>query len=401
MKDVIRWWRSFCHILLSTVQRFEATERRRDAGALTYTTLFALVPVITVSYSILSAIPALQTWGEQANQQLLAYVMPEGSDVISGYLQQFSSQARKLTWVGAIFLFVTALMLLRTIELQFNRIWQVERSRTGMNTFFRYWAVLTLGPLLFGAAFAASSFLASLPLWTEETGLWLEVAAILPWLFSSAAIACLYVLVPNCQVPLPAATAAAVLVATIFEVGKYLFANIIGMFPSYQLIYGAFAAVPLFLLWVYLSWSLILLGAELSYALARDNQSGRKSRKSRTSYSSRLETRVAVLQQLASAQNEQQLLSEDDLRYAQAELKHLQQATLVSRHSEQGWVLLPDLQHVSMQQLCQDLPLQELQQPVAVLQHWQQQWLQQGDAALQQSLATALAATAEQPNTQH
>ena len=147
-------WRRTAQIIWSTLTRFESMERRRDAAALTYTTLFALVPVLTVSYSILSALPALQSWGEQANAQLFAYVMPEGSEVISEYLQQFSQQARKLTWVGLVFLFITAFMLLQTVETQFNRIWNVQTSRSKIQTFFRYWAVLSLGPLFFGAAFA-------------------------------------------------------------------------------------------------------------------------------------------------------------------------------------------------------------------------------------------------------
>ncbi len=387
MKDLSRLLARYRRIFTATLQRFEATERRRDAGALTYTTLFALVPVITVTYSILSAIPALQHWGEQANQQLLAYVMPEGSDVISGYLQQFSSQARKLTWVGALFLFVTALMLLRTIELQFNRIWQVERPRTGLNTFFRYWAVLTLGPMLFGAAFAASSFLASLPLWAEDVGAWLELASIIPWLLSTAAIGCLYMLVPNCRVPLSAALLAALLVATVFELGKFLFAEIMGMFPSYQLIYGAFAAVPLFLLWMYLSWSLLLFGAELSYALAKDAEG-----KASPTTTDRLSLRVQVLSQLAELQNDHQCADEYSLRYAQHELRLLQRLGLVTRQQEQGWVLVPDLAHISMALLCQDLTLAELRpQADAQLSDWRQQLVEQGAAALKLSLADVLA----------
>ncbi|MEE3189376.1 MAG: YihY family inner membrane protein, partial [Pseudomonadota bacterium] len=157
-------------VLWQTLKRFESMERRKEAAALTYTTLFALVPVITVSYSILSAIPTLQEWGQDANQQLLSYVLPQGSEVITDYLRQFSEQARQLTWIGIAALFVTCIFLLQTIEGQFNRIWNVESSRSKIQTFFRYWAVLSLGPLLFGAGVATSSVLASMPLWENSPG---------------------------------------------------------------------------------------------------------------------------------------------------------------------------------------------------------------------------------------
>ena len=102
--------------------------------------------------------------GGDLSNNLLAYVMPEGSEQISAYLLAFSQQARSLTWIGVVFLFITALMLLRTIEMQFNRIWNVDKPRSGLQNFFRYWAVLSLGPLLIGGAIAASSLVASLPM---------------------------------------------------------------------------------------------------------------------------------------------------------------------------------------------------------------------------------------------
>ncbi|UXD88007.1 YihY family inner membrane protein [Thalassolituus hydrocarboniclasticus] len=403
-----RFWRRLRltgQILWQTLKRFEGEERRRDAAALTYTTLFALVPVITVTYAILSAIPELQSWGDQAHGELLAYVMPEGSETISAYLVQFSQQARKLTWVGVAFLFVTAFMLLRTIEMQFNRIWNVDKPRSGLQTFFRYWAVLSLGPLLFGAAFAASSLLAAMPLWQDAGALTGQIALpvrLLPWLLSSGAICALYMLVPNCRVPWRNALLAAVLVATVFEAGKFLFAKAVGLFPSYQLIYGAFAAVPLFLLWIYLAWMLLLLGAELSYSLSHV-----RSQKRRLPL---LWQRLLLLQTLWQAQQSGQLPDEArlcrlarDLPAADVGrlLQEFQQQGWATQTQDQQWVWIADLNGLSLASFFRTLTLQQLQQPLpdnisgpafGALQNWQQQWLEQRSTLLDMRLSELLPA---------
>lgn len=267
---LIRLWR----VVWQTLKRFESMERRRDAAALTYTTLFALVPILTLSFTALSMIPPLRDWGVEASNELLTHILPDGNDVIASYLLQFSEQARELTWIGLIILFFTAFMLLKTIEGQFNKIWNVARTRSAVQNFFRYWAVLSLGPLLFGAAFATSSFISSLPLWNESIGLGLRaLARVIPWLLTSAAVTVLYVMVPNCKVPIRHAVISAFIVASVFEFGKWIFSNAVGLFPSYKLIYGAFAAVPLFLTWLYISWMVVLLGAELSYGLSHHRRS--------------------------------------------------------------------------------------------------------------------------------
>jgi membrane protein len=386
---------SLFHLLWSSLKRFEREERRRDAAALTYTTLFALVPVITVSYSILSALPALQSWGEQANQQLLTYVMPEGSSVISGYLTQFSQQARQLTWLGVPFLFATAFMLLRTIEMQFNRIWNVSNPRSGMQTFLRYWAVLSLGPLLFGAAFAASSVLASVRLFGDTALLVPGAARLIPWALGVLALTSLYMLVPNCKVPWKHALLASILVATVFEVAKFLFGRIMGMFPSYQLIYGAFAAVPLFLLWMYLGWMLLILGAEVSFALSHRQQ--------HSGHSEPLGLRLRIISELLAAQNgnkplDQQalerVLCEDDLEHIERFVCYAeqQQWLKVSHENELLWIRDPEL--LMLRDLVNDLKISQLIQPQErhqSLNDWHQGLMQSMKLSLDQPVASLLA----------
>ncbi len=362
-----RFWKSIRivgPVLWQTVSRFENTERRRDAAALTYTTLFALVPVLTVIYAILSAIPALHEWGGEINAKMLSYVMPEGSEQISEYLIAFSQQARRLTWVGVLFLFITSLMLLRTIEIQFNKIWNVDKPRSGLQTFFRYWAVLTLGPVFIIGALTASSVVASLPLITnlESTPL---LVRMIPWLFSTAALTAMYMLVPNCRVPWRNALIAAFIVALVLELGKFLFTRIIGLFPSYKLIYGAFAAVPLFLLWTYMAWMLLLLGAELSYALSHYAP---KNRKLPT-----LWRRLLLVHFLVKQQEKGELLTERELIkrvreltpvQVRVSLQELQRQGLATLTQENQWVWLPNIEHFTIVELFQDMTITDLNAPM-------------------------------------
>ncbi len=397
-------WRHAGRVLWQTIKRFEGESRRRDAAALTYTTLFALVPVITVTYAILSALPALQSWGQQAHTDLLAYLMPEGSGTVSDYLVQFSQQARKLTWVGVLFLFVTAFMLLRTIEMQFNKIWNVEKPRSGLQTFLRYWAVLSLGPLLFGAALAASSLLASLPLWSNFSSVPVMVR-LLPWLLSSGAITALYMLVPNCKVPWRHALLAALFVATVFEAGKFLFARVVGLFPSYQLIYGAFAAVPLFLMWIYLSWLLLLLGAELSFSLSHFSTTEPRGLPA-------LWLRLRLIdvlwqRQQAGLENDEEALTAalPDLTPEEVneQLAFCQQRGWLTLSQDQQWVWLRDLNQLTMKALSADQPLAEMTRPVPadvvlseaqrpLWQGWQAQWNTRLQDSVAQLLLTSAAA---------
>lgn len=187
-----------------------------------------------------------------------------------GYLQQFSQQAQKLTVVGIVLLMVTAFMMLQAIENAFNQIWQLSSGRKGLSSFLLYWAILSLGPLMLSAGFGVSSYVASLGLWKEDwvpTSGTIALAFIIPYFFSFLAFTLIYWAVPNCNVLLKHAAMGGALASLLFEIGKEVFSAATTFFPSYQLIYGAFAAVPLFLLWIYVSWVVILFSAEVVYLL--------------------------------------------------------------------------------------------------------------------------------------
>ena len=384
---------SVLSLIWQTVVRFESLERRRDAAALTYTTLFALVPVITVTYSIIRGMPSLQALGQQAHTDLLAYVMPEGSELISQYLVQFSEQAQQLTWLGVVFLFATAILLLQTVEEQFNRIWRVEVARSAVQRFFRYWAVLSLGPVLFVVAQGVSSLLASFTLF--ETGDVPWIAVLIPWLLTTAAVTFVYMLVPNCRVPGKDAVIAALLVATVFESGKFLFARIIGLFPSYQLIYGAFAAVPLFLMWVYLSWLVVLFGAELTYSLSHPH--------GKTSLDP-VRQRMRLLMAMMERQRTGQTFDEANIRKSLEDvpapqvsfmLQQFRRRGWVHQTQDESWVWLPDLRSISAGDFFADLTLEELSSASTndgtddindPASRWIQHWKNEGQLALEANL---------------
>lgn len=262
-------WHAVARIVLIPLRqiwgRFMQDEGPRNAAALTYTSLFAVVPLLTVIYSMLAALPAFRGVGDELQGMLFDHFVPATGAVMQDYMGNFADQARQLTLVGVAVLILTAGMMIVNIEKAFNGIWRVEKPRRGVQAFLLYWTVLTLGPLLLGAGMVLSSYLASMPLLEQLTGAVggrATVLGYLPFIFSMTAFTLLYWAVPHCRVRLRDAALGGIAMALLFEVAKKIFTWFVTHFPSYELVYGAFAAVPVFLLWVYVSWLLILLCAQ-------------------------------------------------------------------------------------------------------------------------------------------
>lgn len=257
-KEISEFW-------LFLIRRFLDDRGINNAAALTYTTLFAVVPMMTVTFTMLSTIPAFQGVGEEIQSFIFSNFVPSTGETVQTYLKEFTTQARQLTWLGVLLLALTAFTMLVTIEKTFNTIWRVRQPRRGVSSFLLYWAILSLGPILLGAGFAASTYITSLSLISGPDALIgaRVLLGFMPLLTSVAAFTLLYATVPNARVPLRHAFLGAAFTAVLFEVAKGLFGLYVGFFPGYQLIYGAFATVPLFLLWIYVSWLIVLFGAEL------------------------------------------------------------------------------------------------------------------------------------------
>jgi membrane protein len=256
--------------LLYVASRYSADRCSENAAALTYMSLFALVPLLTVLYTMATAIPTFQGMEEQMQGFLFEHLMPESSSEIETYLNDFSRQAKNLTGPGIVFLVVTAVLMLRNIEKAFNLIWRARENRSAVSSFLLYWAVLSLAPVTIGLALAISTYLSSFANVVEQYDV-IGINAILlkcvPLLLSTAGFTLLYIAVPNCRVPFKHCIIGGFVAALAFHAARALFTKVM-VGSSYAFIYGAFAAVPLFLLWIYLSWNIVLMGGILVHSFS-------------------------------------------------------------------------------------------------------------------------------------
>jgi membrane protein len=249
-------------------RRLEEDRCEESAAWLTWVSLFALVPTLTVFYAILSMFPAFEAAGQRLSDLAFGYLVPDAGAAIRDYLLGFAEQARHLKVAGSAMLLVSVGLMLRSIEDTFNRIWRVERARHGLVRFLVHTAIVLLAPLLAAGALLLGTYLGSLHLLqgraAAEAGSLLLQAT--PALLGFAACTLLYLTVPNRPVRLVHAATGGALVSLCFFAGKELFTWAVAH-ATYGMVYGAFAALPLFLLWLNLSWLLLLLGAEFVHAL--------------------------------------------------------------------------------------------------------------------------------------
>lgn len=253
------------------VTRFFQYRCTEVAASLTFTTLLSLVPLIAIGLALVAAFPAFSEYSIQIKIFLLTTMVPEAAGkVITVYVQQFADNAAQLTAIGIAFLGVTALTLMFTIDKELNAIWRVIRPRPLLHRLLIYWAMLTVGPLLIGASLTLTSWLVGLSMGLTQAipGVDVVLLQLAPLLLTTVAFSALYLIVPNRQTPWRHALAGGVAAAAGFEAMKQGFALYIANFPTYQMVYGAFASVPIFLLWIYLSWMAVLLGAVIAVSLS-------------------------------------------------------------------------------------------------------------------------------------
>jgi membrane protein len=265
----------FAHVQVRDLLRFAGQRLREErlpqvAGSLTFTTVLALVPLLTIALAVFTTFPLFDTFRRALDSYFLRSLIPAGiANTILNYLNQFASQATRLSAVGAVALIGTAVAMIGTVDRTFNRIWRVRTARPIAQRVLTYWAVITLGPLLIGVSISVTGYL-----FAAANGAVLKVPllgavtfTLVSLALTAGAFTLLYMVVPNRFIDWRDAACGGLLAAIAFELSKRLFAVFIASFPTYTVLYGALAAIPLFLVWIYLGWLITLVGATLTAAL--------------------------------------------------------------------------------------------------------------------------------------
>lgn len=252
------------------LKRFLGDRLFEAAGALSYTTAFALVPLSMVVFGVLSAFPVFNQWSESLTTYIFANFVPSAAKAVSGYLTDFSANTSKLTAAGALALIVSLLVTLTSVEAVFNRIWRVPTARPKFGRFLVYWTVLTLGALVAATSLALLTRFFALAIFETVPGRWLEalLLRVTPMAIELLAFASIFKVVPHRTVKWRHAFAGAALSVFLFECVKWGLAVYLGSFDSYKTIYGAIAFVPILMLWIFLGWSSILFGASFASSMS-------------------------------------------------------------------------------------------------------------------------------------
>lgn len=248
-----------------TLARYNGDACLRIAASLSYTSLLALVPLVAIAVAVLSAFPVFNGVRADLGILLLSYVAPHAGAQVQGAIDQFVVNTGQLTTLGVVGLAVVAVMLLATVEAALNTIWRVRERRAWVARLMAYWTLLTLGPLLLAAGLSLSSTVlagARLAGLAGELGNAREVLArVAPLAFAVLGFTALYTALPNRHVSIRHAAAGGLVAALLFEALKIAFGVFVAGIASVHAIYGALAALPLFLTWMYFTWAIVLFGA--------------------------------------------------------------------------------------------------------------------------------------------
>jgi membrane protein len=334
--------------------RFVSDACGQSASALTYMTLFAVVPVMTLMFSMFSVVPAFQGLENKIQALIFNHFLPQSGAEIQQYLTEFSNQARKLSILGAIILLVTSYLMLANIEKTFNKIWGNTSCRRGLYSFLLYWGVLSIGPLLIGIGLAIHAYLIAFQLTVNEIdalGIIASILKILPWLFTWGAFSFLFIAIPNCKISHRNALIGGLITSILFELAKIGFSIFIS-YSSYTNIYGVFAIFPIFLIWIYLMWIIVLAGAEIVRSLETFKSAWSKN------YFPDFFAVLIILWECWNKQQENKTLSNKDMLIAGFEEQHwmklrdqLLKEYILKETINGHYVLVRDLAHLKLSHL--------------------------------------------------
>ncbi len=358
------YFKRLFHFYWFLLQRFLQQRCTETAASLSYTSLLSLVPLMAVIFAGFSSFSVFDELFSELQRFVFENFVPSSSEVIQEHLHQFVSKASRLTLVGLISLFVIALMLMWQIDRSLNRIWTVKRSKNIMRTFLIYWATLTLGPMLIGFSLAITSYITSLPVLTgaaELVGLRTELLALVPVFLTLIAFTLIYLIIPNTRVNFYHALVGGVTATILFELSKKGFAFYISNNHTYSSLYGALSTLPIFLIWIYISWLVTLLGAMTTRCMALFDFSPSEYHLSQHPFISAFHIlRVLyIASQQGKTVSEAQLHNEAVLRFEQTLetiLSELENLSWIHRTEDEQWALSRDLDSITLWDLYYKLP---------------------------------------------
>jgi membrane protein len=368
------------HARIRAFSRFLARRTLEDdlfqaAGALSFTTVFALVPLSMVVFGVLAAFPVFAEWSDQLSDYVFSNFVPRAAGSVQTYLKQFSANAGQLTAAGVVALLVSLLITVSGVEAAFNRIWRVKAARPKFGRFIVYWTVLTLGALLAAASLALSARFFALSVFETQVGSALEqlLLRLAPMGIELVMIAVIYRVVPHRTIHWRHALAGALLATVLLEAIKAGIALYLGSFGTYSKIYGTVAFVPIFLLWIYLTWTAVLLGASLASSLSAFRY---QPAHLRLPEGYELYGLLRLLARFQQAREHGRGLHSDEIErlepmltdaLVQQMLAQLQDINLVRRAEDGEWLLARDLDALSLAELyeaCQlRIPIAEAHLP--------------------------------------
>jgi membrane protein len=362
--------------------RFSRDQCNQIAASLTFTTLLSLVPLMTIALTMFSAFPVFENFSVSIKTYLLNNLMPDTAGVvITQYMQQFTESAARLTTVGIGFLALTAMLMMLTIDRAFNVIWRVARPRPLVNRLVVYWAVLTLAPLLVGVSLSLTSWLVGVSMgYARHIPVFgVEALKILPVLLTTLAFAMTFRLVPNRYVPRRHALIGAFVAALLFETMNRVFGFYVSHFPTYKLVYGAFASVPIFLMWIYLSWLTILFGAEITASLSHWRTPVMKQPSSAIQLLDALRILKTMMDGFQQGKVSTFPEMSKSLRIGYDELERILEklagADMVRKAEGQGWLLMRDGNQIRARELLKLFVLDRDSLPAKQISDPLQQWL--------------------------
>ena len=345
--------------------RFNDDRCFETAGALAYASIFALVPLTAALFGVVAAVPGFEDWFGTLTRFVFANFVPAAARAVEQYLLDFAGSARGLSSVGGLVLLGTALLTMKAVEDTFNRIWRVRTPRPGLARFLVYWTVLTLGPLLVLGGLALSSYFISLPLVShtaEEIDIGGRLLRLAPTAIELVGFTLAYWVLPHRTVSIRHAFAGGLLATILFELAKFGFALYLTN-ASYRQIYGAVAVLPILLIWIYVSWLVVLLGASFAASLSafRFQPAALRLPEGYEMYGLlRLIGRLEAAQATGSTLHSEELLDLEPCLtdgLLQEFLGDLLRLGIVQRAEEGGWMLARDLGRVSLDDLYEGLRL--------------------------------------------